>query len=101
MKGFLIGIIILVILGIFGFFALKNFQKSYTAPSSSAEVTLVGVLQPISGNDQYSYLIIVNGRTIGVASNRLNLKQYEGKNVQITGQYSGTTMYADQIQEAP
>lgn len=101
MKGFLVGIIVLVILGLFGFFALKNFQKSYVTPGSSAQVTLVGVLQPISGNDQYSYLIVVNGQTIGVASTRLNLKQYEGKKVQITGQYSGTTIYADQIQEAP
>ncbi len=103
MKTLIIAIIFVLLLALGGFFALKIFQSkaAKTGSPASAITTLTGTLQPITGNPEYSEVVTVNGKTTGVASTHLDLTPYEGKNVKITGQYSGTTMYADNVVIVP
>ncbi|HEX6977070.1 MAG TPA: hypothetical protein VF185_01760 [Patescibacteria group bacterium] len=102
MKGIVVGILVLIILAVAGFFVFKNLKTSGTpTTSNSPQVTIVGVLQSVPSTSEYSYIVIVNSQTIGVNSSKVDLKPFSGKKVQITGQYSGTTLYADQINEVP
>ncbi len=100
MKAFLFGVIAIVVIGGLGFVGYRYVlgQKSAT-PNDSFKteiVTLAGVLKAGKGDD-YSYIILSEGKTVGVASQTKNLSSYVGKKVKVTGQYSGTTFYADTI----
>lgn len=64
----------------------------------SGDVTKTGKLQQSQGDD-YNHIILSEGKAIGVASQSLDLDQYVGKTVSVTGQYSGTTLYADSVTE--
>ncbi len=99
MKGFLISIIFLVILGVAGYFGFKYFiqgKGSETTQYKSTPVSLSGVLQATTGDD-YSHALLTGGKLTGVASYSVNLDDYVGQKVEVTGQYSGTTLYADSI----
>lgn len=43
--------------------------------------------------------ITSNGKVIEITSRKLDLKQYNGKDVTIFGEYSGTTLYVDDVKE--
>lgn len=101
MKTFLIAIVFLVVLAIGGIFVLKAFQAKAPKGAVSRTITLTGTLQAITSNGEYSDVILVNGQSVGVNSTRLDLKPYEGKNVKIVGEYSGSTMYADSVTVLP
>lgn len=101
MKAFFVGIIFLALVGVGGYVGLQYYAKSSPAGGTvykSEVVTKTGILQAGQGDD-YSYVISVGGKLIGVASQKLNLSQYVGKKVSVTGQYSGTTLYADSVVE--
>lgn len=102
MKGLFIGFILLVILMTLGYFGFRALSlKSIKQPSyTTSPVTLTGVLQKAKGED-YNFIIIGGGKSTGVASYSVKLDEYVGKNVEITGQYSGTTLYADHLKLAP
>lgn len=100
MKGFAVGI--LIILAIVGGGAYYYFRASTTnTPSNfkSGDEKLIGTVQPVTGNSEYQYIVISGGKTTGITSNSVDLSKYSGKKVEILGQYSGTTMYADSIIE--
>ena len=40
-----------------------------------------------------------SGKVIEIASRKIDLKTYNGKNVTVSGEYSGTTLYVDQVKE--
>lgn len=69
-----------------------------TKEDMSGDVTLTGILRKSEGDD-YHYVIVAEGRSTGVASQSVQLDQYEDKTVTVTGQYSGTTLYADSVTE--
>lgn len=102
MKAFIIGLIFVAVLGVGGFFGLqylsKQAQTTDTSNSSSVSVTLTGLLVPGKGDD-YSYIVVTKEKTIGVTSQTIQLESYANKNVEITGSYSGTTLYAHAITE--
>lgn len=100
MKAFLAGIVVLILLAAGGFFAYKYFgsRASSTQTTTQVERTLTGILQKIQSTGEYSHVINVGGKLTGVTSSTVDLTPYEGKNVRVTGQYSGTTMYADKVE---
>lgn len=100
MKAFIIGLIFVAVLGVGGFFGLQYLSKQAqtTDTSNSSSVTLTGLLVPGKGDD-YSYIVVTKEKTIGVTSQTIQLESYANKNVEITGSYSGTTLYAHAITE--
>jgi uncharacterized protein (UPF0333 family) len=105
MKNFLIVLIVLAVLGGAGYYgyqylAKPAFPTQATEESTGSQTdTVRGLLLPGKGDD-YSYILRAdNGKTIGIASQKIDLSQYSGKSVEITGSYSGTTLYAYTVTE--
>ena len=100
MKAFLVGIIVLVLAAAGAYVGLKYF---YTPPSGSqmiqtADITKTGILQKSTVvQSDFTHVIISAGKSVGIASYSLDLDQYIGKNVSVTGQFSGTTLFADTV----
>jgi hypothetical protein len=107
MKKIIILLVIFAIIGLIGFITFQKLPKLSSPSHSSSESnsqkatqTISGVLRKIKGDD-YDYMIVSGGKSTGIASYSVKLDLYEGIKVQITGQYSGTTMYADSVKEIP
>lgn len=41
--------------------------------------------------------IVENGKTTEITSRKIDLKQYNGKEVSVTGEFSGTTLFVDEV----
>ena len=100
MKSFFVAIIILIVLGVVGYSGFRYFSsRQTTQPTTqtpkSVNTTLTGVLKSATG--ETSFMIVSGGKTTRVASYSLQLDEYVGRNVKITGQYSGNTLYVDAI----
>ena len=106
MKAFLAGLVFLVVVVVGGFLYLKFVYKSPGGGDSqvykTAAITKTGVLQKstVAGAD-FTHVIVAEGKSWGVASYSLKLDKYIGKNVEATGQNSGTTLYIDTVKELP
>lgn len=97
MKAFFIGLIFLVIVGVGAYVGLKYFYKP-PAGSQAAVITKTGILQKSTiVRSDFTHVIVSSGGSVGVASYTLNLDDYIGKKVSVTGQFSGDTLYADSI----
>ncbi len=100
MKAFFIGILFLVIVGAGAYVGLKYYYKPATGSQTfkTAAITKTGVLQTSTiAQSDFTHVIITPDASVGVASFTLNLNEYIGKNVTVTGQFSGNTLYADTI----
>lgn len=104
MKAFLIGILFIVLAAAGGYVYLKYF---YTSSASGAQIyktssiTKTGELRKtnVAGSD-FTHVLIssdASGKSTGIASYTLNLDDYIGKQVEVTGQFSGDTLYADTV----
>jgi len=106
MKAFLTGIVVLVLVAAGAFVYLKYYSPSPTDPEATiyktAPVTKRGELRKtnVAASD-FTHVLMADGSSVGVASYSLNLDDYIGRKVEVTGQYSGTTLYADIIQVLP
>lgn len=105
MKAVII-LFIIAVLGIGGYFGYQYLMSQSlsagTAGSQSYKseaVMKTGMLQkaPVASSD-FKHVLLSEGKTIGVASFKVNLDTYVGKKVTITGQPSGTTLYADTVE---
>ncbi len=102
MKGFIFGLLFIVIIGAGGFAYLSMKSKSAdggnTKVYKTESITRTGVLQAstVAGVD-YKHTITEGGRIYGVTSGLESLDPYVGKKVEATGQNSGTTLYIDTI----
>ena len=97
MKAFLIGVLVIIVAAVAGYFYLKGYKPSGTTTSyQTASITRTGIVEKAQGAD-YHYVIMSNGQSWGAASQSVNLDQYVGKKVEATGQNSGTTLYIDTI----
>lgn len=102
MKGFIFGLIFLVVVGVGGYIYLS--KKSAVTDSANTQVfktesiIRTGVLKAssVAGVD-YKHTITENGKVYGVMSGLESLDKYIGKKVEATGQNSGTTLYIDSI----
>lgn len=101
MKAFIVFVLVLGLLGVGGFFGYKYLARPTAEPTTTEAqtVTLEGKLMSGKGDD-YSYILLDgNGKTVGVASQTIELGQYMNKMVAITGTFSGSTLYAYTVTE--
>lgn len=105
MKTFVLGLLLFFLLGFGGFFV---YQKFFSKPAPAATsfqttaTTKVGILQKAtSASSDFSHILLSGGKSIGVTGPGVNLDTYIGENVEITGQYSGTTLYVDSVKPSP
>lgn len=102
MKSVFIAFIIVIILGVSGFFGFQYLSSHQKQPSTtsteSQNATLTGLLMPGKGDD-YSYILVTDGKTVGIASQTVQLEKFANKRVEITGSFSGTTLYAYTVTE--
>ena len=74
--------------------------KDQSINRKAINTTITGVLSKASpGSGDYTHLVTVKDKVVGVSSYSISLDTYVGKAVSITGQYSGTTLYADVVTE--
>lgn len=102
MKQFLIFLVVLALLGAGGYMGynyLLSQQSNAPAVEKYQGDTLVGKLLPGKGDDYTFVLMDTKGKTTGVTTQTVDLSLYVNKNVEVTGQYSGTTLYIDTITE--
>lgn len=102
MKAFLFGIIFLILVAAGAYVGLKYFYKSDASSYKTAPITRQGLLEKsnVPGSN-FTHVLIATGESVGVASYSLNLDDYIGQTVSVTGQYSGSTLYADSISVIP
>lgn len=98
MKGFLIGLIVLVLVGAGGYIYVSTQSKTTPQIYKTESITRTGMLQrsSVAGVD-YKHTITQDGKVYGVTSGLESLEPYVGKKVEATGQNSGTTLYIDTI----
>lgn len=109
MKNILIVLCVVGILGVGGYFGYqyllgtseKQFQTQNSAEEQSGKTTTVeGVLMKVANpKDDYTHTLKTADKLVRVASYTVSLDDYVNKTVSITGQYSGTTLFADSIVE--
>jgi uncharacterized protein (UPF0333 family) len=105
MKIFLITClgIALITGGVIGYVYLsqaKTPSSSTTKTQVKPNVTFTGTLSKATDpNGEYTHLLNSTAGVKGVNSYSVHLDDYTGKKVTITGQYSGTTLYADTVIE--
>ena len=108
MKVFLV-ILFLLMAVVVGIWAYFSFLAPKTPPGAQTQtqqkqpvVTMQGSLQKASDpNGEYSYLLTTRTTSVGVNSYSIHLDTYIGKNVEISGEYSGTILYADTVKILP
>lgn len=100
MKAFVIGIGLLVLIGVGGYYGMRIYSKTQTRVDSyrTDAITKTGTIQPGKGDD-YSYILVSTEGSTGVASQQIDLGLYVGKKVTVSGQDSGTTLYVDTVTE--
>ncbi len=105
MKAFLFGILFLALVTSGAFVYLKYFYPSGTPGQKSfttAPITKSGRLEKTNvPGSNFTHVLVAPGESVGVASYSLNLDDYIGKSVEVTGQYSGTTLYGDTVTVLP
>jgi hypothetical protein len=100
MKAFILGILFFIIVGAGAYIGLKYYYKPAAGSQTfkTAPMTKTGILQKSTiAQSDFTHVIISTGESVGVASFTLNLDDYIGKKVSVTGQYSGDTLFADTI----
>lgn len=110
MKYILITFISIIVLGVAGYFGYQyllrssgetQLQSGNTSSEQPVKTTTVeGILIKIPNpKDDYTHTLKTADTLVRVASYTVSLDDYNNKNVAITGQYSGTTLFADSISE--
>ncbi len=93
------------VLGVGGYFGYQYLLSQSPKPSStgsqsykSEAMIKTGTLQkaPVKSSD-FDHVLLSEGKSIGVTSYKVDLNTFVGKKVTITGQPSGTTLYADTV----
>lgn len=59
-------------------------------------VTKSGKVQAIKGDD-YSHILITPSGNVKLNSYSVKLQDYEGKEIEVTGEYSGDTLFVDKV----
>lgn len=96
MRALLI-LVVIVILGVGIYFGIQRFIPQQTESVSNPVVTITGVLNKVPPTSEYSYLLQTKTNSVGINSMKVDLGDYVGKEVSVTGQYSGDVLYADSV----
>jgi hypothetical protein len=103
MKTFLVFLFLCILVGggYVGYHYLMKSGGSGTAGPSrtaAAPVTKTGVVQKLTKpGDDYTHMLKTSEGLIKLNSYSVKLDQYVNKNVTVTGQYSGSTLFADSV----
>jgi len=68
-----------------------------TPTNVSFETSPVQSIQGVVSESGGKFLILSGKKSIEITSRKLDLKQYVGQQVTVTGEYSGTTLYVDEV----
>lgn len=79
-----------------GCFHDKETTEKPKVDTASINVTLQGTLSPANASGEYS-LQTTQGLKL-LHDGNASLAGYEGQTIRVTGQYSGTTLYVDQVE---
>ncbi len=106
MKAFFLGLLFLAVVIVGGYIGLKYFYKppAVSQTPQTATVTKTGILQKSTiAQSDFTHVIFSSSGSVGVATfqPKINLDDYIGKNVSISGQFSGDTLYADTVTVIP
>ena len=73
---------------------------SLVAKPAKTEIKIESPVQIITGTVLVSgdmVTISSSGKVIEITSRKINLKQYNGQQVTVTGEFSGTTLFVDKV----
>lgn len=70
-------------------------QKATKEIQQEATVTKEGILQTKSSED---YLLSTGDGIVNITSTKVNLDNYLKKKIKVTGMFSGSTLYVDEIE---
>ena len=95
MKAFIIGLFVVILLGGAGYFGYQYLlHKTPEAQAPAAQnSTLTGTLLTGKGDDYQYVLLDTTGKTTGVTSQTVQLGDYVNKKVEVSGSFSGSTLY--------
>jgi len=102
MKAFIVGLVVVIVLGVAGFMGFRYLSSQTPSASGSSQsltATLTGTLMAGKGDDYSFVLRDEKGKTTGVTSQTIQLDTYANKKVEVTGSYSGTTLYVYTLTE--
>ncbi len=97
----MLSLVALAVLGVLGFVGFQYVTREAQKPTVATpqNSTLEGLLMRGKGDDYSFILLDARGKTTGITSQTIQLDAYVNKNVEVTGQYSGTTLYAQTVTE--
>lgn len=103
MKIFVVTLLFLLLAGagVGAYFYFSQPKPKDTTPKVKQSTVLNGTVMKVSepnGGD-YTHLLQSSSGLVGLNSYSIKLDQYENKKVEVTGQYSGTTLYVDSVVE--
>lgn len=78
---------------VFGGCSLASSKPTTDVKVESPVVNLTGKVT-VSGE---TVSISANGKITQIASRKVDLKKLDGQNVTVTGEFSGTTLYVDEV----
>lgn len=101
MKTFLVSLLVLVVLGGAGFMGYKYLvnKAPVSQPAAQQNSMLSGTLLPGKGDDYQFVLLDASGKTTGVTSQTVQLGEFVNKKVEVTGSFSGSTLYVYTLTE--
>lgn len=101
MKAFLVGLILLIVIGTAGYMGFQYLSLQNKAPNTVElqNSTLNGKILPGKGDDYSFVLLDATGKTTGITSQTIQLDAYVNKNVEVTGSFSGSTLYVYTLTE--
>lgn len=103
MKGFVIAIVLVILLGAGGWFGYQILSQAGPSEDRVHEditVTKSGTLTIATPpGDDYTHIILDGGELVKLNSYSVDLSAYEGKSVRVSGQYSGNTLFVDTVTE--
>lgn len=102
MKAFLIGLVVVVVLGVAGFFGFQYLTKQNAAAPEMTEkvksVSKTGVVQKLpKPGDDYTHMLKTSDGLVKLNSYTVKLDPYAGQTITVTGQYSGNTLFVDKV----
>ena len=101
MKNILIFLIVIIILGVGGYFGFQYISRLGVSSPASQEIPVVtktGVVQKLpKPGDDYTHMLKTSDALIKLNSYTVTLDGYANKNVSVTGQYSGDTLFVDSM----
>ena len=95
----IVGVFLIVALAYAGFHSMTGVISTNKTPQTKTSllITEVGTVQKAEGGDDYTHHLVASDHTVKLNSYTVDFSQYEGKTAKVTGEYSGNTLFVDEI----